>query len=119
MVICHERREYIDPGDIGDEVNVDGAGVKLGPLVLMHCMNIVGLYAASGPWHSASIRVVGDGGSEYDEADEHYTNVTRDALQLFVQDFPEFAEKWKLRHVGDVDMVDAPAMLTPKKENGS
>ena len=60
-IVCPSRRECIEPGNILDEVNPDGGGVKDGPFILNHTMQIAACYAIRGAWVREPMVVDSDG----------------------------------------------------------
>ena len=105
-VVCPSRSECIEPCEIGDEVNADSGGIKKGPFVLNHTMQIAACFAIDGPWAGEAMVVCSDGGLRDDLDDADFKNVTKEALALFREQFPKYADEWKLHHVPlDDDMA--------------
>jgi|SRR5579859_7077681 len=105
-LVCPTRKEAIKPNDIGDEANPEGGGIKLGPFVLNHTMQIAAYYAILGPWQGHPMLVVSDGGLgggdfyyDSDDPELGWKDVTKEAIEFFVEEFPERAKKWQLKYI--------------------
>ena len=102
MVVCDNRRERIDPFWITDKINPRGGAIQEGPAVLGPLMAIVAAYTIRGRWTGEQLRIVNDthseeaDGPDWDEVSETYRDVTPEAIQHFIQIWPERAREWGL-----------------------
>lgn len=97
--VCVARNEYISPMCFGDDNNPRGAGIKKGPITLGRLSNIVTNYLVVGGWTGYQVRLVPDHDDLYERARETFTDVTEHAVDHFVQQWPEFAEAWRIKYL--------------------
>lgn len=99
IVICHYRKEFIDPAWICDDASPNGYGINASSVISGSLMNVVAHRAISGNWNGCDFRIVGDCYDEYKNAEDTYDDVSEEAITEFLKYLGEDRVKRDFRNM--------------------